>query len=95
MNPNERYIKIIETLSAYYGMDEDKLIKLLEQKENKYLLLLFLDKYKCLNKENLMNVLKYKNMNSISYNLKKAEEKLLINRDFREKFFEIEQNLLK
>ncbi|MDD6796431.1 MAG: hypothetical protein PUE01_13680 [Clostridiaceae bacterium] len=95
MNPNERYIKIIETLSSYYGMNEDELIKLLTQKENKYLLLLFLDKYKCLDKENLMNVFKYKSMKSISYNLKKAEEKLLINRDFREKFFEIEQNLLK
>ncbi|MBE6049276.1 MAG: hypothetical protein E7214_01080 [Clostridium sp.] len=95
MNKSYRYMKIIKVLSLYYGMDDKEFINLLKNKESKYLLLLLLKKYKCINETELMHILNYKNKRSVIYNTKKAEEKLLINKEFREKFFEVEENLLK
>ena len=69
--------------------------EVLKNKESKYILLLLLKKYKCVKDDEIMQVLNYKNKRSIAYNTKRAEEKLLINREFREKFFELEENLLK
>jgi hypothetical protein len=48
-----------------------------------------------MDRDEIIGVLNYKSKNSILYNIKKAEEKLLINRDFRDKFFQIEESLLK
>ncbi|MBD7912633.1 hypothetical protein [Clostridium cibarium] len=91
----DRYLKILRTISLYYGIDEENFILLLREKENKYLLLLLLKKYKCMDEKTLMCILNYKSKKSISNNIKKAEEKLLINKEFRDKFFEIEESLLK
>lgn len=95
MNYKDRYINILRGISLYYGMDENNLIQLLKDKEKRYLLLLLLKKYKCMDKNNIMEVLNYKSKKSILYNIKRAEDKLLINTQFRDKFFEIEENLLK
>ena len=95
MNKSYRYLKIIKALSLHYGMSDKELIEVLKNKESKYILLLLLKKYKCVKDDEIMQVLNYKNKRSIAYNTKRAEEKLLINREFREKFFELEENLLK
>lgn len=95
MNKSYRYLKIIKALSLYYGMSDKELIEVLKNKESKYILLLLLKKYKCVKDDEIMQVLNYKNKRSITYNTKRAEEKLLINREFRKKFFELEENLLK
>ncbi|PRR83168.1 hypothetical protein [Clostridium vincentii] len=95
MNYKDRYINILRGISLYYGMDENNFIQLLKDKEKRYLLLLLLKKYKCMDKDNIMDVLNYKSKKSILCNIKRAEDKLLINTEFREKFFEIEENLLK
>jgi hypothetical protein len=95
MMVGDRYLKILKTISLYYGIGEENFILLLKEKENKYLLLLLLKKYKCMDEKSLMNIFNYKNKKSILYNVKKAEEKLLINKEFRDKFFEIEESLLK
>ena len=95
MNYKDRYINILRGISLYYGMDENNFIQLLKDKENKFLLLLLLKKYKCMDKDKIMGVLNYKSNKSILYNVKRAEEKLLINREFRDKFFQIEESLLK
>ena len=96
MNYKDRYINILRGISLYYGMDENNFIQLLKHKENKFLLLLLLlKKYKCMDKDKIMSVLNYKSNKSILYNVKRAEEKLLINREFRDKFFQIEESLLK
>lgn len=95
MNKSYRYLKIIKALSLYYGISDEELIEVLKNKESKYILLLLLKKYKCVKDDEIMQVLNYKNKRSIAYNTKRAEEKLLINREFREKFFELEENLLK
>ncbi|MDS0528290.1 hypothetical protein NNC19_21625 [Clostridium sp. SHJSY1] len=91
----DRYLKILRTISLYYGIDEESFILLLKEKENKYLLLLLLKKYRCMDEKHIMSMFNYKSKKSISYNVRKAEEKLLINKEFRDKFFEIEESLLK
>ena len=68
-------------------MSTDDLIKLLEERDNKYLLLLLLKKYKCMDQEKVKEVFNVKNKRTITNNVKRAEEKLLINRDFRKKVF--------
>jgi len=95
MNYKARYINILKGISLYYGMDDNNFLKLLKEKENKYLLLLLTKKYKCMNEDNIMAILNYRSKKSFLYNVKRAEEKLLINREFRDKFFQIEESLLK
>ncbi len=86
-----RYVKIIEILINYYDIDEKELIKILQIKENRYMLLLILKNYNCLLIENIKKLLKLKNNRSVLNNLSKAEEKLLINKEFRENYFELEE----
>jgi hypothetical protein len=48
-----------------------------------------------MDQERVKEVFNVKNKRTITNNVKRAEEKLLINRDFRKKFFEMEEDLLK
>ena len=95
MSLEDRYLKILHVICTYCGMSTDDLIELLEERDNKYLLLLLLKKYKCMDQERVKEVFNVKNKRTITNNVKRAEEKLLINRDFRKKFFEMEEDLLK
>ena len=95
MYSSEKYLKILKVIALYNNMNDENIIKLLKDRDNKYLLLLFLKNYNCMDKEKIKEIFNYKNTNSINYNVKKAEEKFLINKDFREKYFEIEESLLK
>ena len=95
MNKGEKYLKILTTICNYYGLTQSEFITLLANKETKYILLLLLKKNKCMDKEKMLEILNLKSVKSVNYNIQKAEEKLLINREFREKFFEIEEGLLK
>lgn len=84
---------IINVLTANFGADDMKVNKRLKNKENKYMLLLLLKNYKCLDKDKVKEVLEIISDKSINYNLNKAEEKLLINKAFREMYFELEEKL--
>lgn len=90
-----RYVKILNVICNYYNIDEEEFLILLKERESKYMLLLLMKKYRCMDEEGLTEVLKLKNKRSLKYSIKKAEEKLLISREFREKYFEIEADLLK
>lgn len=90
-----RYLKILNIICNYYGINQSEFIDLLKVRENKYLLLLILKNNKCLECEIIKEMLNVKTTKSIKNNLKLAEEKLLINKDFREKYFEIEENIEK
>lgn len=81
---------VINILCNYLEKDFDSIISV---KDNKYLLLLLLKNYKCLNREKIKVMFNIGSDNSINYNIKKAEEKLLINKEFRESYFEIEKYL--
>ena len=88
-----RYLKILNIICNYYGINQNEFIDLLKVRENKYLLLLILKNNKCLECEIIKEMLNVKTTKSIKNNLKLAEEKLLINKDFRERYFEIEENI--
>lgn len=95
MKSKLKYIEILRGLYNYYGINEEEFIELLKLKDNRYLLLLLLKNNNCLESDSIKEILKIKTHRSINNNLKSAEEKLLINRYFREKYFEIENSLEK
>jgi len=84
---------VINILCSYLGRDLKEFDGLIKEKDNKYLLLLLLKNYKCLNRERIKLIFNISSYNSINYNIKKAEEKLLVNKDFREKYLKIEKYL--
>ena len=94
MNMAEKYIFILSVICRHYSIEPMDFLNTLKNKDNKYLFLLLLKKYKCIDENKIKEDLKLNNKRSLNYSLKKAEEKLLINREFREKFFEIEDDLL-
>lgn len=86
---------IINVLSASLGINAIEINEKLKRKENKYMFLLLLKNYKCIDKDKIKEMLEIISDKSINYNINKAEEKLLINKDFREAYFEIEEELNK
>ncbi len=95
MQSKLKYIKILKNICNYYGIDEDKFIELLKNRENKYILLLILKNNDCLDKEKVKETFKLRTSKGISNSLRLAEEKLLVNRIFRERYFELENNIEK
>ena len=82
MYAGDKYLKILRVIALYNNIKKDEdFIRLLKDKENKYLLLLLLKKNKCMNEEKIMQIFNYKSKKSINYNVKKAEEKFLINKN--------------
>lgn len=78
-------------LCNHYKISNEELITLLKDKECKYLFLLLLNEYGCLEKDKLINEFMFSSNKSISYNLKKAEEKLLINKQFRNNYIVLDK----
>jgi hypothetical protein len=91
----DRYKKILYFICEYKNIDKYDFFKLLKDKECKYLLLLLLENYKCVNIERLSKDFYFKSSAAIKNNIKKAEEKLYVNREFREEYFEIEEMIKK
>jgi hypothetical protein len=91
----DRYAKIIEFICMYKNISRTEIVKILKDTESRYLLLLLLEKYKCVNVEQMSFDFNGKSSKSIKYNLKKAEEKFFINREFREAYFEMEEMIKK
>lgn len=86
---------VSNVLCAHLGVDSKDLNKTLKKKENKYLYLLLLKNYKCLDKDKLRDILEIITEKSIKNNINKAEEKFLVNKNFRETYVEIEKGLNK
>jgi predicted transcriptional regulator len=86
-----KYEMIIDIICNYKGIGKEQLSNILKDRECKYLLFLLLEKYKCVDVDNIRGDLNILSKKSIRYNVKKAEEKFFINRDFREKYFELEE----
>lgn len=93
MKSKLKYIKILKNICNYYGIDEENFVELLKKRDNKYILLLILKNNHCLDKEKVKETFKLKTSKGISNSLRLAEEKLLINRIFRERYFELENNI--
>jgi hypothetical protein len=86
---------VINVLCAHLGIDAIEINEKLKKKENKYIFLLLLKNYKCLDKEKVKEMLEVISDKSINYNINKAQEKLLVNKEFREMYFKIEEGLNK
>ncbi|MBE6072185.1 MAG: hypothetical protein E7208_09525 [Clostridium butyricum] len=90
---NMRYLKILHMLCKYYDIEEKEFLDLLKSKENKYLLLLLLKNNDCFEVNAVKELFNLKTSRTINNNLRQAEEKLLINRSFREKYFDLENQM--
>lgn len=86
---------IINILAVYLGVEVKEINNKLKKKENKYLLLLLLERYNCLNGENVKDLLEIISDKSMKYNIGKAQEKFLVNKRFREMYLEIQEGLNK
>ena len=93
MFKNINYEKIIEAICYVKGIKRDEKIKILRDKECKYILFLLLKKYKCKDAEGVTKDFAIYSKRAISYGLKKAEERFFINIEFREMYFAIENEL--
>lgn len=91
---NMRYLKILEMLCKYYDIQEKELLNSLKSRENKYLLLLLLKNNNCFEINTVKELFNLKTSRTINNNLRQAEEKLLINRSFREKYFDLENQII-
>ena len=90
-----QYLKILNTIYKYYGIDKDEFIKLLKNREYKFLFLLVLKNNDCLSNYELISKLGINIDRSMKNTIKKAEEKFLINTYFRKKYIELENSIKK
>lgn len=92
------YDDILSYMCSYYGITINEMIELLKKKENRYMLLLLLKKHDCVNMNNLRNRHEIGCGKFTRNSIRSAEEMLLFNGFFREKYFNmekyIEKNLL-
>ncbi|MCT8975786.1 ribose-5-phosphate isomerase [Clostridium sp. CX1] len=86
----ERYEKIINLLCEYKGVKREELLEILKDQNCKYLFFLLIKRYGCDDMGILKRDFPSVNKNKINNNLKKAEEKLLLNRKIRDMYFEAE-----
>ncbi|WP_027632628.1 hypothetical protein [Clostridium hydrogeniformans] len=89
----DKYLTIINFLCKYNDIDEEEIFKILKDKECRYLLFLLLKKYDCDDKKTLNEFFPERSKRGFTYDFKKAEEKFLVNRDLRKKYFELETRL--
>lgn len=94
-NSLDKVTIVMNVLAAYLEVDMSEMSKELRKRENKYIFLLLLQNYKCLQKEKVKDVLRIISDKSYKNNIDKAQEKFLINKEFREKYFEIQEGLNK
>ncbi len=90
-----KYEKIIEFMCEYKKINRDELFKILKDQQCKYLMLLLLKKYKCIDSNMINTYFPSYSKKSLNYGFKKAREKFFINKDFRELYFEIEDDIKK
>jgi hypothetical protein len=89
-NKEDKYLRILQVICSIKGIDREELFRILKDRESKYLLFLLLKKYKCTDMEVLYRDFSIDSKKSINYNMKKAEEKFFVNKDFRDMYFEAE-----
>ncbi|WP_243103880.1 ribose-5-phosphate isomerase [Clostridium sp. JN-1] len=91
MDKNIRYERIIEILCKYKNINRNELVEILKDNECKYLLFLLIKRYRCCDVDMLSKDFPNINKKRMNNNLRRAEEKLLINRKIRDMYFEAEE----
>jgi hypothetical protein len=89
----DNYERIIEILCGYKGITREELYSILKDSECRYVLFLLLKKYDCVDVDILNRDFSIKTLRRVNYNVKRAEEKLLLNKRIREIYFEAENIL--
>ncbi|MCY6355505.1 ribose-5-phosphate isomerase [Clostridium sp. ZS2-4] len=89
----DKYEEIIKIICCMKEIERKEIYKIMKDKECKYLLFLLLKKYKCDDLHKINRDFSINNKRSIRYNEKRGEEKFLINKGFREIYFEIQDKL--
>lgn len=95
MEIDDKYEKIISFMCTYKKITRDQLFKILKDRKCKYILLLLLKKYRCSDIRMINGYFPKYSKRALNYGFKKAEEKLFINKEFREEFFELEDYIEK
>lgn len=93
VNKINKYENIIMILCQYYEVNYEEFNKLLKKREKSYLTVLLMKKFRCLNSEGLKEKLGIISNRSLHYKIKIAEEKILINKKFRDEYFELEEKI--
>ena len=91
---NIKYKRILDCLCNYYRITEYEYANELKEKDNRYLLLLLLKNCNCLDIKEVKKLLELRDSRSIINNINRAEEKLLMNKIFRENYFELEDIII-
>lgn len=82
----ENYNNIIAIVCRALSVDKEFLKEYLEESDNQYLLLLLLNKYNCMSPKVLHSDF---NLENIYEGNQKAEEKVFIDKNFREDYFNL------
>lgn len=93
VNKINKYENIIMILCQYYEISYYEFNKLLRKKEKAYLTVLLMKKFRCLNSEGVKEKLGIISNRSLHYKIKMAEKKILINKNFRDEYFELEEKI--
>ena len=91
----DKVLIVMNVLAAYFGIELKEMSEKLKKRENRYIFLLLLKNYRCLQKDRIKEILSIVNDKSFRYNMDKAEEKFLINKEFREIYFKIQEDINK
>ena len=89
----ENTIRILEVICEKNHISKEELLNLLKDREYRYLMLLIFKKYGYDDYNYIGKVMQYKSKRSVTYSMKKAEEKFFINSEFREKYFKLEMDI--
>ncbi|MEA4827185.1 ribose-5-phosphate isomerase [Clostridium sp. JNZ J1-5] len=90
---SDKYEKIIDIICSMKGIKKEDLYKILKDRECKYLLFLLLKKYNCDDMEKINRDFYINNKRVVNYNIRKAQEKFLINNEFRQVYFQVEKEI--
>ena len=80
-------------ICKYYDLKYEEINEFWKKRENSYLITLLMKNFKCLNNNELRKRLGISNNKSLYNKVKIAEEKILINKRFREEYFELEEKI--
>ena len=87
-------IEIIKlVMCKYFDITEKELEELFKDKEKMYLILLLMKKYNCFSKEMIEREKEKIIRARINRKVDKAEEKMLINKEFRNTYFNLEEEI--
>ena len=94
-NYKERIYALKKVLCYYYGVEWNQIQSKMNNKENRYILLLLLKEYNLIELDKAKKEMGLNYIKNIKYGIKKAEEKFLVNKYFRDKYILIEDEVRK